>query len=160
MQRREAREFVLSVLYRREFVETPLADLLDEVDTGDQRSYVERVYLGILDRRAELDALIGERTVGWRFERLALIDRNILRLGAFEILYLPEVPPQVALDEAVELAKKYGTENARSFINGILDRIWKESGRYAGAERAADCRGAPGEAGATGEGPRGEGASA
>jgi len=160
MQRREAREFVLSLLYRHEFVETPLADLLDEVDTGDQRSYVERVYLGILDRRAELDALIGERTVGWRFERLALIDRNILRLGAFEILYLPEVPPQVALDEAVELAKKYGTENARSFINGILDRIWKESGRHAGAEREAGCRGAAGEAGATGEGPRGKRASA
>ncbi len=160
MQRREAREFVLSLLYRHEFVETPLGDLLDEADTGDQRSYVERVYLGILDRRAELDALIGERTVGWRFERLALMDRNILRLGAFEILYLPEVPPQVALDEAVELAKKYGTENARSFINGILDRIWKESGRHAGAEREAGCRGAAGEAGATGEGPCGKRASA
>jgi len=70
--------------------------------------------------------LIGEKTIGWKFERLALLDRNILRLGVYELLYFDDVPPEVALDEAVELAKKFGTEQARKFINGILDRIWKE----------------------------------
>ncbi len=69
--------------------------------------------------------MIGKRTVGWRFERLAFMDRNILRLGTYELLHLPEVPPEVAIDEAVELCKKYGTENAQAFVNGILDRIWK-----------------------------------
>ena len=70
--------------------------------------------------------MLAERTIGWRFERLALLDRNILRLGVYELLHCDDVPPEVAIDEAVELAKMYGTEQARSFVNGILDRIWKE----------------------------------
>jgi len=133
MQRRKAREFLLTALYRREHVETPLAEMLAEVKPGDQRDYIERVFEGIFDRLEEIDRMIGERTVGWRFERLALIDRNILRLGVYELLFLGEVPPEVAMDEAVELAKKFGTEQARSFINGILDRIWK-----AHSEKAED----------------------
>jgi len=126
MHRREAREFLLCALYQREFVETPLAEMLEEVDPGDQRPYIEQAFVGIMAHREEIDALIGERTVGWRFERLALVDRNVLRLGVYELLFSPDVPPEVAIDEAVELAKKYGTENARAFVNGILDRIWKE----------------------------------
>ena len=125
MQRREAREFLLFCLYRREFVDGPLDEMLAEVTPGDQRGYVETVFDGILDRREEIDRMIGERTVGWRFERLALIDRNILRLGVYELLFLDEVPPEVAMDEAVELARKFGTDQAWSFVNGILDRIWK-----------------------------------
>ncbi len=128
MRRREAREFLLTALYRREHVDASLAEMLAEVSPGDQRYYIETVFEGISDRLEELDRMIGERTVGWRFERLALIDRNILRLGVYELLFLDEVPPEVAMDEAVELAKKFGTEQARSFINGILDRIWKEHG--------------------------------
>ena len=126
MRRREAREFVLSALYQREFRDTSLKEMLAEINPGDQRSYIERVFAGIIARRDEIDALISQRIVGWRFERLAFIDRNILRLGIFELLYFPEVPPEVAIDEAVELCKKYGTDNARVFVNGILDRIWKE----------------------------------
>lgn len=125
MRRREAREFVLSALYQREFRDIPLKEMLAEINPGDQRSYIERVFAGIIARRDEIDALISQRIVGWRFERLAFIDRNILRLGIFELLYFPEVPPEVAIDEAVELCKKYGTDNARVFVNGILDRIWK-----------------------------------
>jgi len=126
MQRREAREFLLSALYRREHVDTALDEMLEDVQPDDQRGYIETVFDGVMERREEIDRMIGERTVGWRFERLALIDRNILRLGVYELLYLDEVPPEVAIDEAVELAKTYGTEQARSFVNGILDRIWKE----------------------------------
>jgi len=126
MQRREAREFVLTALYRREFLSMPLDELFEETDPGDQRDYIERIYDGILEHQPEIDALLGERTVGWKFERLALLDRNILRVGVYELLYCDDIPGEVALDEAVELAKKYGTEQARSFVNGILDRIWKE----------------------------------
>jgi len=127
MQRREAREFVLSALYQREFTGGELPVLLEEVDPGDQAGYIEATFRGILDRQPEIDAMIGARTVGWRFERLALIDRNILRIGVFELLFSDEIPPEVAMDEAVELAKKFGTEQARAFINGILDRIWKDT---------------------------------
>ncbi len=128
MQRREAREFLLSALYRREHVNTALEEMLAEVEPGEQVDYIRGVFSGVMARRDELDRMIGERTVGWRFERLALIDRNILRLGVYEMLYVDDVPMEVAIDEAVELAKRFGTDQARSFVNGILDRIGKEHG--------------------------------
>lgn len=127
MHRREAREFLLNALYQQEFVERSISEMLSEIDPGDQRDYIEQAFIGITTRRGEIDDLIGQHTVGWRFERLALIDRNILRLGVFEILYLPSIPPEVAINESVELCKKYGTERAQVFVNGILDRIWKET---------------------------------
>jgi N utilization substance protein B len=127
MQRREAREFLLNVLYQQEFVERSISEMLAEIDPGDQRDYINQVFIGIAARRDEIDDLIGQHTMGWRFERLALIDRNILRLGVFELLYLSSIPPEVAINESVELCKKYGTERAQVFVNGILDRIWKET---------------------------------
>ena len=126
MQRREAREFLLMALYRCEFLPATLEEMFEETDPEDQRSYIEAVFNGIRDHQLEIDRMLGEKTIGWKFERLALLDRNILRLGVYELLYFDDVPPEVALDEAVELAKKFGTEQARKFINGILDRIWKE----------------------------------
>lgn len=127
MNRHQAREFMLRALYQREFIDTPLVEMLADVDPGDQRGYIERVFSGIIANREKLDELLGKRTIGWRFERLSLIDRNILRLGAYELLYMgDEIPAEVAIDEAVELAKAYGTDNAQAFINGILDRILKE----------------------------------
>ncbi|MFC2079782.1 transcription antitermination factor NusB [Candidatus Bipolaricaulota bacterium] len=126
MQRREARELLLSALYRCEFLPATLEDVFEDTDPADQRGYIETVYNGIRDRQPEIDRMLGEKTVGWKFERLALLDRNILRIGVYELLYFDDVPPEVALDQAVELAKKFGTEQARNFINGILDRIWKE----------------------------------
>jgi len=100
MRRVEAREFVLSALYQREFLPTPLDEILSEVDPAEQRAYIERVFTGIIDHREEIDALIGGHTIGWRFERLGLIDRNILRIGVFELLYDEEIPPEVAIDQA------------------------------------------------------------
>ena len=126
MQRREARELLLSALYRCEFVPATLEDVFEDTDPEDQREYIETVFNGIRDRQPEIDSMLGIKTVGWRFERLALLDRNILRIGVYELLYFDDVPAEVALDQAVELAKKFGTEQARKFINGILDRIWKE----------------------------------
>ncbi|MCK5246106.1 transcription antitermination factor NusB [Candidatus Bipolaricaulota bacterium] len=126
MQRREARELLLSALYRCEFIPAALDEVFEDTDPADQREYIETVFNGIRDRQPEIDHMLGEKTVGWKFERLALLDRNILRIGVYELLYFDDVPPEVALDQAVELAKKFGTEQARKFINGILDRIWKE----------------------------------
>ncbi len=127
MSRHQAREFLLRALYQREFVSTPLAEMLTNIDADDQREYIEHTFAGILVHRDAIDALVGAHTIGWRFDRLALLDQNILRLGAYELLYADDVPPEVAIDEAVELAKQYGTDNAPAFINGILDRIWKET---------------------------------
>lgn len=124
---------MLSALYQREFVQSSLEEMLEDATPGEQRPYIESLFTGIIDRQGEIDEMLAGRTIGWRFERLAAIDRNILRLGVFELLFYEDVPAEVALDEAVELAKKYGTEQARSFVNGILDRIWKETRNAASA---------------------------
>ncbi|MEW5825798.1 MAG: transcription antitermination factor NusB [Candidatus Bipolaricaulota bacterium] len=127
MNRTRARAVALLLLYRQEFVPVSLDEAFAEEDPGDQRDYIVRLFEGVNRRRPELDRRIGERTVGWRFERLALLDRNILRVGAFEILERSDdVPPEVAIDAAVELSKLYGTDPACSYVNGILDRIWKD----------------------------------
>ncbi|HBR10129.1 transcription antitermination factor NusB [Candidatus Bipolaricaulota bacterium] len=127
MRRREARRLVLQCLYQREFLDIPYSELLDEVDLGDQESYIMLALSGIREHQRVIDTIISAKAEGWKMERLALIDRNILRLGIFEILYCNEIPAEVTIDEAVELAKEYGTDNAPSFINGILDRLWKEN---------------------------------
>ena len=118
---------MLRLLYQHEFVETSLDEALAGIDPGRQRAYMEQVLSSLRAHQPEIDAQIAGRAVGWKLERLALMDRNILRLGICEILYVPEIPPEVAIDEAVELAKRYGTEKAPVFINGILDRIWKDT---------------------------------
>ncbi|MBN1859318.1 transcription antitermination factor NusB [Candidatus Bipolaricaulota bacterium] len=123
MRRTEARELVLLGLYRREHLEFDLEELFEERDPGDQRGYVIATYQGIFEHIDEIDALLEARTVGWRLKRLGWIDRNILRLAAYELLHAKDVPPEVVINEAVELSKMYGTDNAPSFINGILDRL-------------------------------------
>lgn len=125
MRRHEAREVVLRLLYRLEFKDTPLEELLSEEDLDDQADFIRGRLAGILAHREEIDGIIDRRAEGWGIDRLATVDRNILRLGIYELLYT-DIPPEVAIDEAVELAKEYGTENAPRFINGILDRVWKE----------------------------------
>jgi len=78
---------------------------------------------GVLDFREEIDKRIRSLSEHWRLERMSIVDRNILRLGAYEVLYRPDIPPKVTIDEAVELAKEYGDEKSGSFVNGILDKL-------------------------------------
>lgn len=75
--------------------------------------------------QAEIDSIIDKRAHGWGLDRLPLVDRNLLRLALCELLYT-DTPPEVVMNEAVELAKSYGTDQAPAVINGILDRVWKE----------------------------------
>jgi len=129
MLRREAREEVLKALYGSEFVQGKVdldGDLLAE-NPGEQKDFIEEVYQGTLSHREEIDELISSFTVGWKVERLAVLDRNILRMAIYEMLYNEGTPAAVVMNEAIELAKEYGTDNAPKFINGILDRIWKEN---------------------------------
>ncbi|MBS3814889.1 transcription antitermination factor NusB [Candidatus Bipolaricaulota bacterium] len=129
MLRREARKEVLKALYGSEFVKSRVdlgGELLAE-DPGEQEDFIQEVYEGTLDHREEIDELISSFTVGWKVERLAVLDRNILRMAIYEMLYSEETPAAVVMNEAIELAKEYGTDQAPKFINGILDRIWKES---------------------------------
>ncbi len=86
-------------------------------------AYFFRLVEGISRQREILDAYITRYAEHWRLERMASIDRNILRLAIFELLSCPEVPPKVAVNEAIELAKKYGSEHSGAFVNGILDNF-------------------------------------
>lgn len=91
--------------------------------------FAERIVLGVLKHREEIDGLVEQYSDNWRLERMTVIDRNLLRLATFELLYCDEIPPKVALNEAIDLGKKFGSEESSGFINGILDRIQKETVR-------------------------------
>jgi len=91
------------------------------------REFAESLVLGVLRNRDELDALLEAKAENWKLSRMAVTDRNVLRLGAFEILYT-ETPDRVAINEAVELAKRFGTDQSSQFVNGILDRFLQDRG--------------------------------
>ncbi|MBQ4112546.1 MAG: transcription antitermination factor NusB [Clostridia bacterium] len=130
-QRRAAREAVLALLFETEYHEdeVPEAILLRAaeargIDTKDR--YIRKEYFGIMENLATIDALLGRHAKGWRTDRLSRVSRAILRLGTYELVFVEKIPAPVAINEAVELAKKYDDPKARSFINGVLNAIKKE----------------------------------
>lgn len=145
MARRRAREFALQALYgtdaRRDGAAAPavLTGLWtaqtdgDGLDTkaaeADEVEYARKLVHGVEAQQAEIDDLIEEVSTNWRLVRMPVVDRNILRLATFELKSCLDVPASVAINEAVELAKRYGEKDSRAFVNGILDRIAAELGR-------------------------------
>lgn len=93
------------------------------------REYADGLARGIAEEIDRVDGIIRKASVNWRLERMARVDRNILRMGAWELLHSPDIPRAVTIDEGVELAKKFGTEESSSFVNGVLDRIADDLGR-------------------------------
>lgn len=126
MKRRRARALALEVLYEIDLTcHTPEeawqgARARTPGLGGDGGEYAWRLVSGVMAHRAELDAAIAVRAREWTLERMAAVDRNVLRIGLYELLYVPEVPESVVANEAVELAKAYGTEDSARFVNGIL----------------------------------------
>jgi N utilization substance protein B len=128
-----ARERALQCLYHLEIgkhQEESAASVFWEHFHPDENAsaYFFRLTSGVRAHQEELDAYISRFSEHWRLERMAAIDRAILRLALFELLHCPEIPPKVAVNEAVELGKRFGAENSGAFINGILDSFLK-SGR-------------------------------
>jgi len=131
VSRRLAREKALQVLYQAEMAQTELETAVEQSPTflklkKDSREFFELIAFGVWAERELIDTYIQKYVSRWKLERLSPVDRNILRLSIFEMLRLPDVPKEVAIDEAVELAKKYSSEKAAGFVNGILDGIRKE----------------------------------
>ncbi len=93
------------------------------------REYAERMVRGVAEGLEKIDATIRKASTNWRIERMARVDRNVLRLGAWELAQVDDTPRAVILDEAVELAKRFGSEDSGSFVNGVLDRIATDLGR-------------------------------
>jgi len=128
-KRRRARELAIQVLFHLEF--TPgnpdhvFHFLCANFDSSVSiRDFSRTLVLGVCENKTNIDRLISRSSRNWRLERMPLVDRNVLRLGVFEILFMEDIPPRVSIYEAVELGKKYGKENSGSFINGILDDIY------------------------------------
>lgn len=93
------------------------------------RSYADAIVAGVAENLGAIDAKVTAASQNWRLERMSRVDRNLLRLGTWELMFRPDVPRAVILDEAVELAKAFGTEESSAFVNGVLDRIATDLGR-------------------------------
>jgi N utilization substance protein B len=97
--------------------------------TAKTRTFAEQLVTGVMTHRDDIDARIKKYTANYELHRLAVVDRNILRVAIFEMLHAPDVAPVVIINEAIEIAKKFGTDKSGGFVNGILDRIKQELGR-------------------------------
>ena len=131
--RRKSREAVLKSLYCYEIrgEDLNLADIFNccaEELRLDKKSaeFGLDLFKKVIEKKEELDKAIAEHTENWDFSRLAIIDKNILRLGLTEIYYFPDIPKKVSIDEAIELAKLYGSADSGRFVNGILDALGKD----------------------------------
>jgi len=127
--RRKARETALQALYKIDISAGASGEEaleLEELAPGSEaRRYCETLVQGVTLRIGALDAEIEKHSENWTISRMSVVDRNILRIAVYELLYSGDVPYKVIIDEAVELAKKYGTDESGPFINGIIDRIRK-----------------------------------
>jgi len=128
--RHKARETALQILYNVDISQcTPAEALGIQLEAmrsgGGARRYCEALVSGVLAERRALDAIINESSDNWTVDRMPIVDRNILRIAVYEFMHLTDVPFKVVIDEAVELAKRYGSEESGAFVNGILDRARK-----------------------------------
>ncbi len=129
--RRRARELAVQVLFHLEYSPGDPEEAFEllcknfSVPRGT-REYAKELVLGVGERLEELDGLIREASRNWRLERMSRVDRNILRMAAYELIHVRDVPPKVSMDEAVELGKRYGAEDSAAFINGVLDNIYNQ----------------------------------
>lgn len=127
-KRRQAREAALSILYQLEFHPGKLEELLqsfwvEDPPPAEVRAFTEELVRGVLEHGEKIDVLITQHTEHWSLLRIALVDRNILRLATYELLFRKEIPEKVILNEAIEIAKLYGSQDSGRFVNGILDKI-------------------------------------
>lgn len=127
-KRSRGRELALQLLYQIDLRGPEALDLADEFlksEEGDReaRAFAIRLVRGAHDHVDELNQVIQSVAQNWDISRMAVIDRNVLRLAAFELLHCNDIPPKVAINEAIELGKRYSTQNSGAFINGILDKI-------------------------------------
>jgi N utilization substance protein B len=155
--RRKAREHALKLLYQFDIAPAEADRALELYWSGERvrpevRDFADRIVRGVLENLGQIDGLISGHTHHWKIRRIAAVDRNLLRLAIWEFLHEPETPRAVIINEALEIAKRYSTEDSSQFINGILDGIRKllegEDSHRAEGDSHATCPGddpAPGD---------------
>jgi N utilization substance protein B len=132
--RRLGRERALQALYALDLNQMDAARFLETFwennpSLEDVRSFAGQLIEGVLSHRADLDALISSKAQHWALSRMALVDLNLIRLATYELLYRNDIPKKVIINEAVEIAKKFGSEDSAAFVNGILDEIPVSAGK-------------------------------
>jgi N utilization substance protein B len=123
-----SRQAALQYLYEVDMVgpeeaEEVTAFLERQVGRLEAREYAAEIIRGVLDSRGEIDRVLTDASENWSLDRMSAVDRNVLRVGAWELLHPGDVPPRVAINEAIEIARRFSSEGAAAFVNGILDRI-------------------------------------
>ena len=129
--RRKSREFALQVLFQLDMTKQDALQVFARMKEHftkkeEDHEFAKRIIQGIVEHSKEIDHLIEQFSENWRIDRMSIIDRNILRMGIFELLYCEDIPPKVTINEAIDLGKRFGSEDSGSFINGLLDRIQNE----------------------------------
>lgn len=130
-KRRKARELVMQFLYQHDFTgegrdETIDLFLKDQELDGETEAFCKELIAGTLSRQAEIDKLLNSYVANWDIKRIATVDRNVIRMALYEMLYHKGIPAIVSINEAVDIAKKYSTAESGKFVNGVLDKIKQE----------------------------------
>ena len=130
-KRRIVREKVMQVLYAYEMSREPIDFLLDQIagtlkKDAETFDFAKDLALKVIASSDEVDAMIRKRVENWEFNRLAIIDKVILRIAICELLYFDDIPPKVSINEAIEIARSYSTEKSDKFVNGVLDSIFND----------------------------------
>jgi N utilization substance protein B len=135
--RSRAREIALQLLFQhdlnpgvsRKAIESFVRERLDD---GELEAFALQLYDGACQHGADIDGRLSRAAENWRLHRMAVVDRNVLRLGVFELLHLPDTPATIAINEAIELARRFGAAGSPAFVNGVLDRVHKDRLKEAG----------------------------
>ncbi|MGD9898397.1 MAG: transcription antitermination factor NusB [Calditrichaceae bacterium] len=129
MKRRKEREFALGILYACEYNSDPYSSLIERMDEEQKKhasDFAVRIIKLCTEQKDDLDEAIVSKLQNWDYGRVAVIDRILLRMAMVEFLYFDEIPPEVSLDEVIEISKIYSTERSGKFINGVLDALLKQ----------------------------------
>lgn len=131
--RRKARELALQVLYQMEVTRAPAPAGPDSFwghfpSRPASRDFAQRLVAGTVEHRAEIDGSLAEAAENWKLDRMSRVDLIILRLATYELLYCPDIPLRVSIDEAIEIGNRYGSDDSPAFINGVLDRVAHANG--------------------------------
>ena len=130
-KRTKAREYALQILYAVDITNDDPMDCVRRFWEGNEESSIEvkkfaaGLVLGVSDNKKEIDRMIAKYATNWKLDRMAVIDRNVLRFAAYELLYAKDIPPKVSINEAIDIAKKFGGPDSGKFVNGVLDKINK-----------------------------------
>jgi N utilization substance protein B len=131
--RRNARELALQALYQMEVTGDRSPRALDLFLShfeggGDAKDFARQLISGVMDNRERIDAIIAKSAENWKLERMAKVDLLILRMATYELLFCPDIPMNVSLDEAIEIGKRFGSADSPTFINGVLDQVAAATG--------------------------------